>query len=81
MTIPYHIQEKSKYKLIINVLKIALVTGNKLCFSPYITCRHPSALRATPALQVSTQFVPNREAAQIHPPRALGGSTPAPTPP
>ena len=30
MTIPYHIQEKSKYQLIINILKMALVTGNKL---------------------------------------------------
>ena len=30
MTIPYRIQEKSKGQLIINVLKMALVTVNKL---------------------------------------------------
>lgn len=30
MTFPYHIQEKSKYKLIINVLKMTLDTVNKL---------------------------------------------------
>ena len=59
MTIPYHIQEKSKYKLIINVLKIALVTGNKRCFSPYNASRRPPALKAIPTFQVSTQSVPS----------------------